>query len=432
MKKDSLLQKVFPFHDVKFYVAFSILMFLIMISISNYFYYRSRSNSTQHIVSSITSVIKAQFEACKETLTIDQNEACKNILAKSIKNLKINGKITVLDENLETLAIHEGLNYLDPRQTYHSEESFQTENGKLIFLYSLKASPSVGASLLGSLKAFTEVIYRLIKLKEVPQYILLKSSPVLTALLIISIFIILRFSAFIYETKRFQILESKLIKTTKKLNNEIRNSQTNLDELRKNKEEKERIEKEYNEWLDAQDSLLNSSIEAVKQNFLAKIEQYSLREKELEKQNHENSAQIAVLEQEKAQLGAKMHGLKYKSNFKTLEVNQPDIFSNHAAEKVQCVLMTEESRETLKRFTPNDLCDLIEWMQKVQDYTWPDFLNTSGFRWKKIQGAPINNKLGKSQDVYSIRINQKFRAFGHREKNKIIFRHFDPDHEGAP
>ena len=425
LKQDSLLQKVIPFHDVKFYVTFAILMFFIMISISNYFYYRSRSNSAQNIVSNIANVIKAQFDSCRETLTIDQNETCKKILAKSIQNLNINGKITVLDESLETLAKHEGLNYTEPRQTFHAEESFQTENGKLTFLYSLKASPSIGASLLGSLRAFPEVISHVINMKEVPQHTLLKSSPVLTALLIISIFIVLRFSAFIYEKKRFKSLESKLISTSRKLTEEIRNSQENIEALKRNKDEKERIEKEYNEWLDAQDSILSSSIEDVKRKYLAQIEQYTLREKELENLNIENSAHIVKLELEKAQLGSKINGLQYKSN--TLGT-----FSTQTGDKVQCVLMTSESRETLKKFTPNELCDLIEWMQKVQEYSWPDFLSNPGFRWKKIQNAPINNILGKSKDVYSIRVNQKFRAFGHRESNKIIFRYFDPDHEGAP
>ncbi|MDX1920375.1 MAG: hypothetical protein SFU25_06530 [Candidatus Caenarcaniphilales bacterium] len=74
-----------------------------------------------------------------------------------------------------------------------------------------------------------------------------------------------------------------------------------------------------------------------------------------------------------------------------------------------------------------DQLAFLKLLKKLYKMTWNQIYVDNGLKWEKIR----SRKGNRGEDLYSIRINQKFRAVVFRENDYLCFVSLHPDHDSA-
>ena len=107
-----------------------------------------------------------------------------------------------------------------------------------------------------------------------------------------------------------------------------------------------------------------------------------------------------------------------------------DYSINKSTENNTCILKFSmcDDKYPLYKLNSNELKEFINFAKKVENIEWKDVKNHSGLRYKVLNDIKVPSNISKDITIRSMRLSDKFRIIGFRDKEYFYIIWFDNNH----
>jgi hypothetical protein len=98
-----------------------------------------------------------------------------------------------------------------------------------------------------------------------------------------------------------------------------------------------------------------------------------------------------------------------------------------AENRIRLDLNSPEFQDVLFRLQPDDLKQVVAALRRLRELDWNALYRHTGFRWEAIEQLKI---VGTGK-VYSLRLSQRVRAVGFRDRDFLRLISLHPDHDST-
>lgn len=108
-----------------------------------------------------------------------------------------------------------------------------------------------------------------------------------------------------------------------------------------------------------------------------------------------------------------------------------NLVSGVNADEKECVLKFSmcDSKHTLYELNQKELKEFIKFAKKVETTKWKDIKNDKGLKYEKLSNINTPSNISNDVVIRSMRLSNKFRIIGYRDKEYFYIVWFDNNHE---